>query len=29
MYEFVNKPRPVIFHVALALALVYVGYRLR
>jgi hypothetical protein len=29
MYEFVNKPRPVIFHVVLALALLYAGYRLR
>jgi hypothetical protein len=25
MYEFVNKPRPVIFHVLLALTLIYMG----
>jgi hypothetical protein len=29
VFDFVNKPRPVWFHVLLALTLVYVGYRLR
>jgi hypothetical protein len=26
MYEFVNKPRPVWFHILLALLLVYLGF---